>query len=176
ELGNRLQKLAAVNFVELSCELIERVRRHFAHMSRAILVTQQVGDFRVINLPGELSWLLKDGLAVLCVSVVPEVRALIDEAPTITVDHDAERIRMALVLGRQRQLTKILRISFPGDCVAPGPVTMWLRPSCNSHGQPITSIETGASDLGEVPTGSEIFRAPLCVGLEAATRQHHGGS
>ena len=68
--------------------------------------TARAGDLGIEHLPGELPGLLQYFRAVFCVGVVAKVGALVHEAPTLPVHHDAERVAIAAERGARVELAE----------------------------------------------------------------------
>ncbi len=128
----------------------------------------------VENLPGELARLLEDDAAVFGVGVVAEVGALVDEAPAVRIDHDAERIGVLLEAVADREVAEFRRVEVPADRVAARPVAVRRGADVERHADAVAGVEARAAHLGELPAGPEIARAPFGVGFEAAARQDDG--
>ena len=101
-------------------QLFERIRAHLGRAAHLVFVAQQMQHLRVEHLPGVAAGLREHGAAVFGVGVIAEIRALIDEALAVGVDHDAERIAVPIagaVLAID--VAVIVGVALPGDRVAP---------------------------------------------------------
>jgi hypothetical protein len=145
-------------------------------LADAVFVAQQVGDFPVEDLPGELARLGQDLPAVLGIGVIAEIGGLVEEALAPGVQYDAEGIAVLLEGIADGEVAELRRVAVPADGVTAGPVASRRGSDVEGHAQAVAGVEAGAAHLREIPAGAEIARAPFGVGLEAAAGQHHGAS
>ena len=107
--------------------------------------------------------LLQHDAAIFRVGVVAEVRALIEKALALRIDHDAELVAVAFVAHAGVEIAKIRRIAVPGHGMAAGPLAIRLRADRQCHADAIAGVVTRAADLGHVPAGPEITCAPFAI-------------
>ncbi len=168
-----VEKSRCVHVFEFASQLLERVRTDLGHALDAIFVAQQMGHLAIEDLPGELARLFENHAAILGVRVVAEVGALVDEAPAAAVDHDSERIAVLLKAIADAQVAELGRVAIPSHGVASRPVAVGHRADFQRHPDPVAGVEPRAAHFGQVPSGTEVARAPFGVGLEAARGEHH---
>src|SRR5262249_51089464 len=108
-----------------------------------------------------------------CVSVVAEVGALVDETFAVAVDHQAERIAVAIAGAVLAVHVAVVGgVALPGHCMRTGPLAVGLRPDIDRHADAVAGVVAGAPNLRHVPARAEVAGAPLTTRFEAATRQH----
>ncbi len=163
-----------VDAVEFRDELLDRARRFFRDLTDAVLVAKQVCDLCIENLPCKVARLLHDLGAVFRIRVVAKVRAFVDEALTVCVDHDAERVGVFLELIADSEIAELGRVLIPADCMTAGPVTVRCCADVERHADSVTRVEARPADFGDLPARAEITRAPLGVGFEATCGDHDG--
>ena len=129
-------------------------------------------NFLVEDLPRKHLRLVHDDLAVLRVGVVAEIRAFVDEALAVRVDHDAERIAVLLEVVADCEIAEGRRVLIPAHCVAARPVTVGQGAGLQRRNDAHTGVVTRAADFCEVPVRSEVARAHFSVRFEAAAREH----
>ena len=127
---------------------------------------------RIEDLPGELPGLLEDRTAVLRVGEAVEIGALVDEAPAVGVDENAEGIAVLLELVADGELAELGRVPVPAAGVAARPVTEGAGADLEGHAEAIAGVEARAAHLGQLPARTKVARPPLGVGLEAAAGEH----
>src|SRR6185369_16729727 len=118
--------------------------------------------------------LLQDDAAVFRIGEVAEIGALIEEAFTLGVDHDAVEIAVAKPVVARLDAAEVAGVALPGARMAARPLAVGLRADVERHADAVAGVEAGAAHLCHVPAGAEIARPPFAVGFEAAARQHHG--
>ena len=128
----------------------------------------------VEELEGGALGLGEDGAAVLGVGVVADVGALVDEALAVDIDDQSVGIGVLLVEVGDDSIAGWWGVEVPGDSVGSGPVTEGLGAGVDGGLDCVAGVESGASHLGHVPTGTEVAGAHFGVGLEAASREHDG--
>src|SRR5262249_14736428 len=139
----------------------------------AIFVAQEVQHLLVEHLPCELPGLREHHTAIFRVGVVTKIRSLIDEALTVCIQHDAERVRVLLEAVADGKIAELRRVSVPADRVPAGPVAIGHGADVERHLDTVAGIETRAAHLRELPAGAEVARAPLAVRLETAGGEHY---
>ena len=142
-------------------------------MFDAILAAQHGADFRVENLPRELARLAQDHRAVFRISEIAEVRAFIDEALAVGIDHHAERIGMLLEIVADRRSPKSGALRSQPTAWQPDQLPA-DGADIERHLQAIARIEPRAAHLRQIPAGAEIARAPFRVRFKSAAGEHHG--
>ena len=167
------QRGSSVHVVELADQLLEGLGGDLGHLFDAVLVAQQMQDLAIEYLPGELAGLREDHAAVLGIRVVAEVRALVDEAAALGIEHDAEGIGVLLECVAHREVAELGRVALPTHRVTAGPVAGRRRADVQRHLDHVAGVEARAPHLGEFPVRAEIAGAPLGIGLEATAREHH---
>src|SRR2546426_2076652 len=166
------EKALGIHIFELRGQLFERLRPHLGHARDAVLGAQQMKHLRIEDLPGELPGLLEDRAAVLRVGEAVEVGALVDEAPAVGVDEDAEGIAVLLELVADGELAELGRVPVPAAGVAARPVAEGVGADLQGHAEAVAGVEARAAHLGQLPARTEVARPPLGVGLEAAAGEH----
>ena len=86
-----------------------------------------------------------------------------------------ERIAVLLEAVPDREVAELGGVAIPAHGVAAGPVAGRRRPHLEGHAVPLAGVEPRAPHPGQVPTRSEVPRAPLDVRLEPAAREHDSG-
>src|SRR5207247_6884551 len=170
------EKALGIHIFELRGQLFERLRPHLGHARDAVLGAQQMKHLRIEDLPGELPGLLADRAAVLRVGEAVEVGALVDEAPAVGVDEDAEGIAVLLELVADGELTELGRVPVPAAGVAARPVAEGARADLEGHAQAVAGVEARAAYLSQLPARTEVARPPLGIGFEAAAGEHDRSS
>ena len=99
--------------IELSRQLLQRVRLTLRHLADAILIARHVVRLVVEYLHRHALRLLHHLTAVFGVGVVAPVGTLIDEALAVGVDHDADRIGMLLVIVEHDAIAERWRAEVP---------------------------------------------------------------
>ena len=99
----------------------------------AIFVAQQLHDFLVEDLPGELIGLVQDYAAVFRVGVIAEIGAFVDEAATSGIDHDARGIGVFLEVVADAEIAEFRRIIVPADRVASRPIAIDVGTDVHRH-------------------------------------------
>ena len=152
-------------------ELFERVRLDLGRAPQPYSVVQQVSHLRIEDLPREAARLLQHDAAVLRIGVVAEVRAFVDEALALGVDHDAERVAVLLELVADVRARRIAARSAPTHRMTAGPLAVRLRADVERHADAVAGVVARAAHFRHVPAGAEIARAPFAIRFEtAATR------
>src|SRR4029079_7119822 len=167
------QSALAIDIVEPFYEILDRVGADLGDLLDPVFVAQHRNNLLVEDLPGELTGLHEDDAAVFRIGVIAEVRAFVDEALPMGIDHDAPRVGVLLEVVADRKVTELGRIAVPAYGVAAGPVSRRHRADIERHADAVTCVETCAADLCQFPAGPQIARAHLAVRLEAAGGQHH---
>src|SRR4029079_13258515 len=127
---DRFQGAIGVHVVEFFRQFFERVGTYLGDLLDAIFVTQHGNDLLVEDLPGELPWLHENDATVLRIGVISKIRAFVDEALTIGVDHYAPWIRMLLEIVADREIAEFRRVAIPTDRMTPCPV---VRRDSHAH-------------------------------------------
>ena len=104
-------------------------------------MTIKFQNFLVKNLPGELVRLVEDNAAVLGVSVVTEIGALVDETPACSIDHDTERLGVFLEVIAYGKITEFGRVTVPGDGVTARPVAVRCGTYIECYADAIAGVE-----------------------------------
>src|SRR6516225_7039717 len=130
--------------------------------------------FLIEDLPGELSRLFQHHATVFRIGVIAEVSPFVDEALTVRIDHDRERIGVFLKLVADREVAEFRRVHFPLHGMAAGPVAARRRADFNRHADAVAGVVAAAAYLREVPARTEIARAPFRIGLKATAGKHYG--
>src|SRR5665213_3229830 len=123
-------------------------------------------DLLIEYLPGELTRLIENDATVLRISVVAEIRAFIDEAFTLGVDHDAERIGVFLESVANGKVAMLGRVAIPPHRVTARPVARGPRADIERHLNSAAGVEARSPYLREIPRRAEIARAPLGIGFK----------
>src|SRR6185312_15573539 len=168
-----LHKRGRVHVLHALDKLFERIRQHFGGAPHFVLVAQEMHDLPVEDLPRVASGLSKDDAPVLCIGVVSEVGALIDETFAVRVDHDAERVAMPVsgaVLSVD--VAVIVCVALPRDRMTAGPLAVRLSANGQSHLDAVSGVVASAAHLRHVPAWPEIARPPFAVGFETAAGQN----
>src|ERR1039458_4383784 len=107
--------------------------------------------FVVKNLPCELPGLFENHASILGVGVVTKVRALVDEALPLRIDHYPERIAMLLEAVADREGADIGRGAIPSHRMTSRPVAVRHRADVERHPNSIAGVEARAAHLREIP-------------------------
>src|SRR5580658_4906063 len=97
--------------------------------------------FLIENLPCELIRLFEDYATILRISIVAEVRTLIDEATAARIHHYPKGIAMLLKAIADRQIPKLRRVAIPADGVASRPIAKWHRADIQRHPDTVAGVE-----------------------------------
>src|SRR5580704_15319041 len=168
-----LDELGGVDAFELLRELLDGARRHLGDLADLVFVALQVLHLLVKDLPGELARLLQHHAAILGISVIAEIGALVDEALAGGVDQDAERIGVFLELIADGEIAELRRVHFPLHGMTARPVAARCGADVDRHADALAGVEARATHLGEIPARAEIARAPFRIGLKTAAGEHH---
>jgi hypothetical protein len=114
--------------------------------------------------------------AVLGVGVVAEVRSLVDEALTVHVDHDAQRVAELGEPVPNGEVAEVRGVLVPEHGVPARPLAPRLRVDLKRHPDAVTGVEPRAAHLGDVPARSQVASAHLGVGLETAAGEDDGAA
>src|SRR5215467_1497644 len=79
---------------------------------------------------------------------------------------------MFLKLIADREVAEFWRIHFPLHGVATRPVSARRGADVERHADTVAGVVTGTAHFREIPTGSEIARAPFRIGFETAASKH----
>ena len=112
-LAHRLQKPGGIYVFHARDQFFQGVRLHLGGAARFVFLVQQVRHLRIEHMPRITSRLLQHNAPVLGVGVISKVRTLIDEALTLGVNHQAERIAVAAERSARVEHTEIRRIALP---------------------------------------------------------------
>ena len=127
----------------------------------------------VEHLPGEHAGLAEDFAAVPRIGVAVEIGAFVAEALAIGVDHDAEGDVVLLEAVADGEIAERRRVEVPGHGMAPRPVAVGHGADIERHGNALAGVEARSPHLGQIPTRTEIARAHLGIGFEAAAGEDH---
>src|SRR4051812_41016310 len=126
------------------------------------------------DLPREAARLLEHDSAILRVRVIAKIRALIDEALALRVDHDAERIAVTITGMWRIHVAEIRRIALPRDRMAARPLTVRLRADVERHRDAVAGVVTRPAHFREIPTRAKVASAHFAIRFKAAAREHDG--
>src|SRR5690606_4303681 len=129
---------------------------------------QQVTDLPVEDLAGEHAWLPQDLPAVLRIGVRPEISSLVDEPFPGRVDHDPERIAVALEAVAHLQRAEVRGVEIPCHRGRAGPGAPGNGVHISRHPDAATHVEPRTADPAQVPVGPRVPGPPLRVRLEPA--------
>src|SRR3984893_8910623 len=166
-----LDEFRRVDAFEFLRELFDGVRRHLGDLADLVFVALQVLHLLIEDLPGELARLFQHDAAILGISVIAEIGALVDEALAGGIDQDAERIGMLLELIADREIAEFRRVHFPLHGVTARPVAARSCANVDRHADAVAGVVARAAHLGQIPAGAEIARAPFRIGLKTPAGQ-----
>ena len=172
--GDLGQESLGIDAFQLAGQFFQAVRGNLGDAADAVFVAQHGDDLGIEHLPGELVGLVQDFPAVFRIGVVPEIRAFVDEALAVGVDHDAPGIGMLLKIVADGEIPEFRRIVVPAHRMATRPVAVGRGADIQRHADAVAGVEAGAAYLGQFPARPQIACAPFQVGLETATGQDYG--
>ena len=159
--------------LELPGQLLDGRGLRLGDLADPVLLAKEGQGLLIEDLERRLLGLPDDGLPVLDVGEVAEVRALVDEALAVDIHDDAERVGVLLEHVPDLAIAEGRRVQIPLDGMTGGPVAIGLRPDVQRHADALARVVASAPHAGEVPVRPEIARPHFRVRLEAATGQDH---
>lgn len=142
-----------------------------------VFAVEQVVDLMVEDLPGELLGLLQHRTAKLCVGVVAEIDALIDEALAPGIQHDAEEVAdLAVVLAfemRQVEVAVVRHMQVHRGRVTTLEQAMRLGAKLERQLEPVSGIVRRAAHLRLHPLLSDVLGPQFGAGFEAAATKNN---
>src|SRR5690606_10806001 len=120
--------------------------------------------------------LLQNLAPVLGVGVVAQIRAFVDEALTVHVHDQPQRVGVLLVEVADAAIAGWRRVQVPRHRVRAGPVAVRLRPDVERHLDAVARVVACAAYLRELPAGAQVPRAHLGGRLEAAGGEYDGAA
>src|SRR5205814_7915675 len=142
----RFERSLLVGVVELGHQLLQRIGGDLGHLLDAVLVAHLLLNLAVEDLPGELPGLLQDYATILRIRVIPEVRALVDEALALGVDVDAPWVGVLLEAIADREVAGFRGVAVPRHGVATRPVTVCRSADVERHADGVAGVEARAAN------------------------------
>src|SRR5262249_8237886 len=107
------------------------------------------------------------------IGVAAEIGSLIDEPLTISIDHHAVRIALAIHAVHKIEVPEIRRMALPCRRMASRPLTVRLGANIERHTQTVAGVVARAANLRHFPARSQVTGTPFAVRLEATAGENH---
>src|SRR4051812_38592042 len=102
-----------------------------------------------------------------------DIRALVDKAPAIGIDHQTQRIRVPLKYITEGDIAGVWGVGVSADRVTSRPMAVRRGADVERHAQSVSGIKPRAANLDNIPAWSEIAGTPFRVGFESSACQNY---